>query len=165
MASPLPWRVVARAKTAEPISIASPASEKGPALQLYVIFTNLEATNGALKTASHLAHSLNTRLVLLVPKVVPYPLPLENPPVSGEFTERLLSQLASEQEAETTVRVYLCRDRDATIREALGPESLVVIGSQRRWWLNKEQMLARRLRRDGHDVILVDLSADRDRVQ
>lgn len=147
--------VVARAKTAEPTSIASPV-EKGPALQLYVIFTNLEATNGALEAASHLAHSLNTRLVLLVPKVVPHPLPLENPPVSCEFTELLLSQLAAEQDVETAVRVYLCRDRDATIREALGPGSLVVIGSQRRWWSNREHMLARRLRRDGHNVILVD---------
>ena len=149
---------MARVKAAEPISITSPAREKDPNLQLYVVFTDLEATKAALKTASHLARDLNARLVLLVAKVVPYPLPLEAPPVSGAFTAGVLSQLAAEQEADVTVRVYLCRDRDATIRHALGPGSLVVIGRQKRWWPNGTPLLARLLKRDGLEVILAGIS-------
>jgi hypothetical protein len=89
--------------------------------------------------------------------VVPYPLPLEHPPVAAEFTERALSQLASGQELEVTIKVYLCRDRNETIRRALTPDSFVVIGTQKRWWLNRDKMLARLLRRDGHSVIVVDI--------
>jgi hypothetical protein len=122
-----------------------------------VIFTNAEGTKGALKAANCLAHDLDTRVELLVPQVVPYPLPLEHPPVAAEFTERALSQLASEQELEVTIKVYLCRDRNETVRRALTPDSFVVIGTQKRWWLNRDKMLARLLRRDGHSVIVVDI--------
>lgn len=145
-------------KSAEPISLTSPAREKDPNLQLYVVFTDLEATRAALKTACNLIRDLNARLVLLVAKVVPYPLPLEAPPVSGAFTARVLSQLAAEQETEVTVRIYLCRDRNGTIRDALGPGSLVVIGRRKRWWPDGTRALARLLKREGHEVILAGIS-------
>src|SRR5205809_2942825 len=112
----------------------------------------------ALETASHLARDLSARLVLLFAKLVPYPLPLEAPPVSSAFTAGVLSQLAVEQEADVPARVYLCRDRDVTIRHALGPGSLVVMGFRKRWWLNRTPPLARLLKRDGNEVILVGIS-------
>jgi hypothetical protein len=120
---------------------------------VYVIFTDFEGTRRALQAAAQLAHDLETRFVLLAAQVVPYPLPLDDPPVAAEFTERVLSQLVSEQEAEVSVKLYLCRDRKETIRSALGPDSLVVLGTRRRWWPGSERMLARLLRRDGHKVI------------
>jgi hypothetical protein len=122
-----------------------------------VVFTNLEGTKGALRVARSLAHDLNTRLLLLVPSVVPYPLPLENPPVSAEFTGRALSQLAACQKLEVTIKVYLCRDRNETVRRVLTPDAFIVIGTRQRWWPNEEQRLARLLRRDGHSVFLVDI--------
>jgi hypothetical protein len=122
-----------------------------------VIFTDLDATKGALNTANDLARDLDTRIVLLVPHVVPYPLPLENPPVSAEFTRRALSQLAVEQKLEVTIKVYLCRDRNDAVRRALKPDAFVVIGTRKRWWPHGERMLARLLRRDGHSVFLVDV--------
>jgi hypothetical protein len=67
--------------------------------------------------------------------------------------------LAGEQEADITARVYLCRDRDPTIRRALEPGSLVVIGSRKRWWSYWTPPLARLLKRDGHDVILAGISS------
>jgi hypothetical protein len=149
---------VSSVKAAEPVSNNSPAPEKDPDLHLYVVFTDLEATRAALKTACHLIRDLNARLVLLVAKVVQYPLPLEAPPVSSAFTARVLSQLAAEQETDVTVRVYLCRDRDATIAHALGPGSLVVIGRGRRWWPDGTRALARLLKREGHQVILAGIS-------
>lgn len=123
-----------------------------------MVFTDVGATKVAIKTATDLARDLNARLVLLVAKIVPWPLPLEQPPVSGEFTERVLSELAGEQKADITARVYLCRDRDPTIRHVLEPGSLVVIGSSKRWWPHRAPPLARLLKRDGHDVILTGKS-------
>ena len=149
---------MARVNAVTTISITSPAREKDPNLQLYVPFTDLEATKAALETASHLARDLSARLVLLFAKLVPYPLPLEAPPVSSAFTAGVLSQLAVEQEADVPARVYLCRDRDVTIRHALGPGSLVVMGFRKRWWLNRTPPLARLLKRDGNEVILVGIS-------
>jgi hypothetical protein len=140
------------------VFVGSSAGEAHQDLQLYVIFTDIEATKVALKTAIGLARDLNARIVLLVAKIVPWPLPLETPPVSGEFTERVLSQVAGEQEADITARVYLCRDRDPTIRDALNPGSLVVIGRRNRWWPYRTSPLARLLKRDGHDVILVGIT-------
>lgn len=124
-----------------------------------MVFTDLGATKVALKAAIELAHDLNAELILLVAKVVPWPLPLEAPPVSGEFTERVLSELVGEQEADITARVYLCRDRGPTIRHILEPGSLVVIGGRKRWWRCRTPPLARILERDGHAVILAGTSS------
>lgn len=148
-----------RINAADLVSIKRSARESQPdLLQVYVVFTDIEATRAALKTAIDLAHDLNARLILLVAKVVPWPLPLEAPPVSREFTERVLSELAREQEADITARVYLCRDRDPTIRHALEPGSLVVIGSKEGWRRYRTRPLVRLLKHDGHDVILAGMS-------
>jgi hypothetical protein len=145
-------------RPAESVPVTPLALESHRDLEVYVIFTEVGATKAALKTATDLARDLSARLVLLVAKIVPWPLPLEHPPVSGEFTERVLSELAGGQKADITARVYLCRDRDPTIRRALEPGSLVVIGSRKRLRPNRTPRLARLLKRDGHDVILAGMS-------
>ena len=134
---------------------ASSERAKCSGFLLYVIFNDPKRTRAALSKAVLLAHGLQARLVLLAAQVVPYPLPLDKPPVSNEHIEATLSQLAADQEMHTFLKVYLCRDRDDTICHALPPDSLVVIGAKRRWWPDKEKSLARRLRREGHDVIVV----------
>jgi hypothetical protein len=146
---------VPRVKAVTPVSIASPARDKDPNLQLYVVFTDTEATGPAFKAARDLARDLNGRIVLLFAQVVPYPLPLEAPPVSAAFTTSILSQLTTGQDADVTARVYLCRDRDATIRRAVRPGSLVVMGRRKRWWPHRTSTLARLLKQDGNEVILV----------
>ncbi len=60
-------------------------------------------------------------VTLIVPQVVPYPLPLNSPPVPRDFTERHFRVLADECSVETTVRIYLCRDLDENPAE--GPEA------------------------------------------
>lgn len=130
-------------------------SDGGPKLDVHVIFTNLPGMRATLTAASGLARDLGARLTILVAQVVPYPLPLSGPPVPVEFTEQTLGAIASEQEVETTVKVFLCRDQWKTIRQALGPDSVVVIGGRKRWWRTAEQSLAAMLKRDGHHVVLV----------
>ena len=123
-------------------------------LEVVVMFTDVPRTLTALRIAAQLAHNLNGRIRLVAPQVVPYPLPLESPPVANEFSERRFHTLADHAPVETSVELYLCRDRDDALLQALEPESLIVIGARLSWWPTHERALARRLRREGHQVIL-----------
>jgi len=122
-------------------------------LNISVIFTSVESTLAALKEAGNLANSLGARIMLVAPQIVPYPLPLETPPVLIEFNENRFRVMASESPVETSVQIYLCRDRFETLTSVLKPGSIVVLGGPRRWWPTKDQRLARRLRRAGYEVI------------
>jgi hypothetical protein len=122
-------------------------------LNIAVVFTSVESTLAALKEAGNLANSLGARIRLVVPQVVPYPLPLETPPVLVEFNENRFRVMASESPVETSVQVYLCRDRFETLTSALKPGSIVVLGAKKRWWPTNDKRLARRLRRAGYEVL------------
>lgn len=137
-------------------------------LEIAVIFTDLTATAHALRTAAELACNLHGRIRLIVPQVVPFPLPLESPPVLIKFQEQRFRRLACELPVETRVEIYLCRDADELLFERLDPHSAVVIGERKPWWLTnwwpaawwntREKYLARRLRRKGHEVVLAGLN-------
>jgi hypothetical protein len=129
-------------------------------LEINVIFTNYQGTLSALRTAGALAHQLQAHINLLVPRVVPYAVPLASPPVSIQFTERQLLDLAhrgAHCSMVISVQVYLCRDQGLCLLEALKPPSLVVVGGEVRWWPTKETKLARMLQFAGHQVIFVGL--------
>jgi hypothetical protein len=134
-------------------SIGEEADQK---LNIAVVFTSVESTLAALKEAGNLANSLGARITLVVPQVVPYPLPLETPPVLVEFNENRFRVMASESPVETNVQVYLCRDRVEMLLHMLGPSSLVVIGGHKKWWPTSEKLMARRLRQAGHKVIFIE---------
>jgi hypothetical protein len=133
-----------------------PVEETNHRLDVAVVFTSVEPTLRALKEAGALAERLESRITLVVPQVVPYPLPLTSPPVLLEFSERRFSVLASQSPVETTVCIFLCRDRWEALQVALKPRSLVVIGGRKGWWARPEKRLARQLRRAGHEVVLVE---------
>jgi len=125
-------------------------------LNISVVFTSVESTLAALKEAGNLANSLGARIMLIVPQVVPYPLPLETPPVLVEFSENRFRVMASESAVETSVQIYLCRDRLGTLLSVLTPGSVVVLGGRKRrwaWWPTKDERLARRLRLTGYEVL------------
>ena len=127
-------------------------AERG--LNISVVFTSVESTLAALKEAGSLASSLGARITLLVAQVVPYPLPLETPPVLVEFNEKRFRVIASDSPVETHVQIYLCRDNVQTLTQVLVPGSIVVVGGRKRkWWPTADEMLARELRRAGHEVI------------
>ena len=152
----LVFRTQIRERRGPPAEPSPPG--RGPGLNVHVIFTNAESARTALRVAGKLARDLGARVTVLVAQVVPYPLPLEKPPVAIEFTEQVLQGLVSEEEVETAIEVRLCRDSEETIREALAPESVVVMSRRGRWWPVREWMLAWKLRRDGHHVIYADSS-------
>jgi hypothetical protein len=135
-----------------PAAIDAPPSK----LNVAVVFTSAGATIVALKRAGALADNLGARVALLVPQIVPYPLPLESPPVLLDFSERRFAEIAKESPVETIVRIYLCRDRQETVLAKLHPHSIVIVGGRKRWWPTKEKRLARALQRAGHEVILTE---------
>lgn len=131
-----------------------PAVEEAGRLNISVVFTSVESTLAALKEAGNLANSLGGHITLLVPQLVPYPLPLESPPVLVEFNEKRFRVIASQSRVETSVRIYLCRDACQTLTSVLRPGSVVVLGGRKRcWWPTREEALAREFRRAGHQVI------------
>ena len=128
---------------------ANPGLAKdGPLLDLKVIFTDLPRTAAALAAARAMARGLGAHITVMAAQVVPYPLPLAAPDVPVEFTARMLQSISVEN---TTVEIHLCRDRNETIRRALAPDSIAIIGV-RKW---RDWRLTRILRRDGRRVLVV----------
>ncbi len=125
-------------------------------VNISVVFTSLESALGALKEAGNLASGMGARIMLLVFQIVPYPLPLETPPVLLDFNENRFRVIASQSSVETSVQIFLCRDRFQTLISVLKPGALVVVGGRRRrwpWWATKDERLARKLRRTGCEVL------------
>lgn len=135
---------------------ARPTDGAEPGLNIDVVFTSVQATLAALKRAGSLASRLNGRITLVVPQVVPYQCPLTSPPVLLDFSERRFRVLAAESPVDTTVQLYLCRDKWEALGMMLKPRSLVVVGGRKRWWPTEEKRLARKLGRAGHEVIFVE---------
>jgi hypothetical protein len=129
------------------------ANESKPTLKITVVFTSIESTRAALQQAGYLAHCLGACITLLVAYPIPYAVPLTCPPVALAFHERRLRQLASESPLETTVYLYLCRDRLETLKKVLTPGSLLVVGCRKTWWSTGERSLARKLQKMGHEVV------------
>jgi hypothetical protein len=125
-------------------------------LEIVVVHTSVQATLTALTRAAALAKGLNARLRLVMMNVIPYPLPLDSPPVRRDFCERHFVEIASASPIETTVHLCMCRQRLETLIALLRPRSLLVIGGHKSWWPTKEEKLARELRRAGHEVILAE---------
>lgn len=143
-------------------SAAQPAvpeeQQAGARLNIAVIFTSVEATLAALRKAGALASDLGARITILAPQVVPYPLPLESPPVLLDWNERRFSVIAGASPVETSVCLYLCRDSAETLTRALRPHSVVVIGGRKGWHpFGSEKRLTRLLRRAGHEVIYAEM--------
>jgi hypothetical protein len=132
-------------------------------LDIIVLHTSDASTLRALKTAASLAAELSARVHLVAPRIVPYPLALNTPPVPVSFTARRLLELASEAGVEVSVDIILCRDLMTTLRAVLKPQSLIVTGERpSRWWsfswLEREYRLTQRLRKQGHHVLSADLN-------
>ena len=121
---------------------------------LYAFATSLEGMRVALATAVPLARGRRARLVVLVPHIVPYPLPVGAPAEATAFTERCYRELLHEAHGEAEIRVCLCRTpRD--VLAVLPMASTVVVGGRvGPAWLSLEERLSRHLIRLGHHAVL-----------
>jgi hypothetical protein len=146
-------------KRLAPVTRRAPSAhgeETQSRLDVTVVFTSPAPTMAAVRRAGLLASPLNARISLLVPQVVPYPVPLESPPVLLDFSEQWCRDIAAQSHVPTAVHIYLCRDAAGMIQALLPPHSLVVIGGRKRWWPTREKTLARKLRHSGHEVIFIE---------
>jgi len=139
-------------------------SNENPRISVTVVHTTNEGTLAALKAAAALASNLDVRLGLIMPEVVPFRLPIEQPRRSVDFLKQLQESLVAEAglaSEEILVQICVCRDTRETLGRLLPAPSLVVLGGRRGWWPSREQRLETFLSRLGHHVVFVDLAAEK----
>jgi hypothetical protein len=123
---------------------------------VYIIFTSLHPTLGALKKTGQLAALLKSGIKILVAQAVPYLLPLDEFVVRQDFVGKLLEKMAANVPEKTSISAYFCRDRLQALQRVLGRGNPVVMVIKKRGWPTRDERLARRLRHAGYDVILVE---------
>jgi hypothetical protein len=139
------------------VSAPAPTRVIGSELEVVVVYNSVKQTLAALETAGSLAHGLGARIRMVVPQIVPFPAPLDQPLVEPSFAERKFRTIAGASAVETTVNICLCREREAGVLQSVKPRSIVVLGAAKHWWRSRrERSLARMLRSRGHQVILAE---------
>jgi hypothetical protein len=125
-------------------------------LEINVIFTDCHATLSALRDAAKLAPSLNARIRIILPAIVPYPLKADEPPVCRVRHQRMLRTVTDEIRIATVAEIVYCRDY-ADLNRAMPAHSIVVIGGRRHWWRRwgVGRTLGRVLRDGGNHVLAV----------
>ena len=121
--------------------------------RIHVLFTTFEDTRIALQRATELASGLDAEVFLIVTPIVPFPLPLDQPPTSVDFARQQIGLLADSVDRDIEGAVYLCRDPDRLLARVLPPHAVIFIGAHGNWPFTKSRRLARTLRRRGHQVI------------
>lgn len=136
------------------LSHSRASAESSERLRINVIFTTPEETRAALQHAEKLSAGLDGKIVLILALIVPFPLPLDQPPTSLDLLQEQIRNLATSVDREVVGYILLCRDPLCMLDSALFPHSPVVIGLRKRWGFSKTERLARALRRRGHEVII-----------
>jgi hypothetical protein len=126
-----------------------------PRLAVFVIFTSISETLKALERAQQIAEPVGATVHIVAAQVVPYPLQLDQPPVSLDFLIREFEAKADGHLDNTQISIYLCRDREEALRRVLSFGCPVVIGIRKRWLPTWDECLAKKLRRIGYDVLSV----------
>src|SRR5262249_45750429 len=125
-------------------------------LCITVLFTDSRRTRLAVNTAMKLAQDLNASFQIVALRVVPYPLPLDKPPIPREFTGQQILESVKDLLVPATVRIYDCRDPEATLLKVLPPASVVIAGFRKTWWPSRKRKLARELIEAGHEVVFTN---------
>jgi hypothetical protein len=142
-----------------------PTNDSEGQLEITVVFTTPEATISATKRAAAFLHGLNARINLVAAQPVPFPLGLDNPPVSLAFNELQLLRIAMTSSVEMNVKLYLCRSRVETLISVLKPGSVLIVGVRKKWLPTWERKLTRKLKSAGFRTLLLDFSSPRSRDQ
>ncbi|MBS1826817.1 MAG: hypothetical protein JST93_15980 [Acidobacteria bacterium] len=125
-------------------------------MEVVVLFTDVPATLPALRTAQQFAQGPDTRIRVLMPQLVPYPLAVDKPAAAPETMERQFHALVSTAQmtgACIMAEIVLCRELWDALQARLRPHAVVVVGRRSGWWPKPEDRLAGRLRAAGHHVV------------
>lgn len=123
-------------------------------LWIVVPYTTPEFTRAALRHAG-VCTDLDIHVSLVDIQVVPFPRPLNQPPINKKFSEDRLIGLFGETGLPGSIAVLYTRDWLEGFKQVLEPGSLVVIATKKRWWRTREEKLARALMKAGHQVMLL----------
>lgn len=149
-----------------PVQHEKPRYEQGPPsdvtasdgtkhkLEIDVIFTSPRNTIAAIHLAAGLMTGLDGRIALIDAQPIPYPSPLDKPPILIDFTRQRLLAITNVSTIEITPHIILCRFRAEALVSVLKPGSLIVIGCRKSWWPTWETRLARKLQRSGYEVLV-----------
>lgn len=123
-------------------------------LEIRVIYTDCKATLVAIRYSARLATSLQARIRIVLPAIVPWPLTMDECPVCEAHHRRLLRTVADGIRIETVAEIVRCREY-ADLNRTMPPHSIVVVGGRRRWWRpwSIDNRLERALEAGGHNVI------------
>jgi hypothetical protein len=123
---------------------------------IHVIATTFEGTRAALATAVPLARGSGAKLVVIVPRIVPYPADLDASADATAFFAKRYRAAVEEQGGEARIEVCVCRGIDDVIAKLVATDSRIVIGGPAgRWLTSPEERFANRLSRLGRSVIFV----------
>jgi hypothetical protein len=120
-----------------------------------ILFTSMSGTRAALERARAWAKDLDIRIRLLVLEVVPFPLPLDEPPIPGQALVQALWPSLSAATVPIRVQVFLCRDFERALVRVFDKRSTVFLGTVSRWPFGREGRIARLLKKQGHQVLWV----------
>lgn len=124
------------------------------AIWVVIPYTTPELTRAALRHVG-VCSDLDVHVSLVDVQVVPFPCPLDQPPIDNEHSCRRLQELFTESGLPGRAAVLCTRDWHEGFRRALDPKSLVIIATKGRWWPTREKKLARALSKAGHQVTLL----------
>ena len=158
LTSIIPFQAITDRSRSCRLTLFNSATSQDPGrLRIHVIFTNMPDTRAALFAAIEMAAEMEHDISVLVSQIVPFPRPIDNPPVPLDFASEQIRRLAESvrtSHADLQGYIYLCRNPLDTLLRELPFRSLVVIGARARWPFGKSKRLAKALRRKGHEVIL-----------
>src|SRR5436309_1679072 len=92
-----------------------------------VIATTLEGTRAALAAAVPLAKGLAAKLVVIVPRILPYAVELDAA-CGSTFIVKQYTTVIEQLGGSATVDVWLCRCLDDVVTKAVSTRSTVVLG-------------------------------------
>lgn len=125
------------------------------AAEIVVLHTGRKLTPAAIRAAADLTSGLDFHLVVMAVHVVPYPLQLKVLPEIERRIESELQRVITDDAPPVTARIAFARDLSEAFRQSVRPESLVLIGSSKRWWRTRPERWARELAGHGFRTVLI----------
>ena len=138
------------------IDVRRPPDITTGVLWVVIPYTTPELTLAAMRHAGACS-DLDVHVALIDLQVVPFPCPIDQPPINNEYSQHRLQELFSESGLPGRTAVLYTRDWLEGFRRVLEPNSLVVMATKRRWWPTREMKLARALSKAGHQVMLLSV--------
>jgi hypothetical protein len=123
-------------------------------LRIVIPYTTPELTMAALRHAA-VCTDLNVHVSLVDVQAIPFPCPLNQPPIDRGFSKLRLQDLFLKCGLPGTTSVVYTRDWLEGFRRVVERNSLVILATKKHWWRTREEKIAGALLKAGHHVMLL----------